>query len=178
MAEQVVIPGSDYPAKMRSLWAVALLPLITLGIYFFVWYYKINKEMASLGRARGKSRELGDSPGKSLLAITLGALIIVPAIVSLVRTFQRIQLTQRLTREGDVLNGWIGLVLYLVISPALWAYMQSGLNESWRAMRGLPADPPYPATPATPAASDTPDAPPFPAAPYAPPQPTDQTPSS
>ena len=67
MAEQVVIPGSDYPAKMRSLWAVALLPLVTLGIYFFVWYYKINKEMASLGRARGRSRELGDSPGTSLL---------------------------------------------------------------------------------------------------------------
>jgi hypothetical protein len=62
--------------------------------------------MASLGRARGRSRELGDSPGKSLLAVTLGALIIVPAIVSLVHTFQRIQLTQRLTRDGDVLNGW------------------------------------------------------------------------
>jgi hypothetical protein len=171
MAEQVVIPGSDYPAKMRSLWAVALLPLVTLGIYFFVWYYKINKEMASLGRARGRSRELGDSPGKSLLAVTLGALVIVPAIVSLVHTFQRIQLTQRLIREGDVLNGWIGLILFFVVSPALHAYMQSGLNESWHAMRGSSAAPPYPATPIAPAA------PSYPAAPYAPPQPTDQTPS-
>lgn len=169
MAEQIVIPGSDYPAKMRSLWAVALLPLVTLGIYFFVWYYKINKEMASLGRARGRSRELGDSPGKSLLAVTLGALIIVPAIISLVHTFQRIQLTQRLTREGDALNGWIALILYFVVSPALWAYMQSGLNESWRAMRGSPNTAPYPATPIAPAA------PSFPAAPYVP-QPTDQTP--
>lgn len=172
MAEQVVIPGSDYGAKIRSLWAVALLPLITLGIYFFVWYYKINKEMASLGRARGRSRELGDSPGTSLLAVTLGALVIVPAIVSLVHTFQRIQLTQRLTREGDVLNGWIGLILFFVVSPALHAYMQSGLNESWRAMRGWSAAPPYPAPLAPPAY------PAAPATPYAAPQPTDQTPNA
>jgi membrane protease YdiL (CAAX protease family) len=168
MAEQVVIPGSDYPAKMRSLWAVALLPLVTLGIYFFVWYYKINKEMVSLGRARGRSRELGDSPGKSLLAVTLGALVIVPAIVSLVHTFQRIQLTQRLTREGDVLNGWIALILFFVVSPALYAYMQSGLNESWQATRGRLAAPAAPAIPAVP---------PYSATPYAPPQPTDQTPN-
>jgi len=166
MAEQVVIPGSDYPAKIRSLWAVALLPLVTLGIYFLVWYYKINKEMTSLGRARGRTRELGDSPGKSLLAVTLGALIIVPAIISLVHTVQRIQLTQRLTREGDVLNGWIALILFFVVSPALYAYMQSGLNESWQAMRGSPAAPAAPA------------APPYPATSYAPPQPTDQTPNA
>jgi hypothetical protein len=33
----------------------------------------------------------------------------------------------------EVLNGWIGLVLYLVISPAFFGYMQSGLNNVWRA---------------------------------------------
>jgi hypothetical protein len=32
-----------------------------------------------------------------------------------------------------VLNGWIGLVLYLVLSPAFFAYMQSGLNNVWKA---------------------------------------------
>jgi Domain of unknown function (DUF4234) len=133
MAEEVAIPDVDYRPKIRSLWAVALLPLITLGIYHFVWYYKINKEMASLGRARGKSDELGDSPGKSLLAITLGALVLVPAIISVIHTFQRIQTTQRLLRGGDVLNGWLGLVLYLVLAPAMFAYMQSGLNNSWQA---------------------------------------------
>ena len=178
MAEQVAIPGSDYEAKIRSLWAVALLPLVTLGIYFFVWYYKINKEMASLGRARGRSRELGDSPGKSLLAVTLGALVIVPAIISLVHTFQRIQLTQRLTREGDTLNGWIGLILFFVVSPALHAYMQSGLNESWNAMRGGPAGQPYPAAPAAPGYPAAPAAPPVPSTPYTPPQPSDQTPNA
>jgi hypothetical protein len=151
VAEEVVIPGSEYRPKIRSVWAVALLPIVTFGIYYFVWYYKINKEMATLGRARGKQQELGDSPGTSLLAVTLGALVVVPAIISLIHTFRRIQATQRLTRDGDTLDGWIGLVLYLVLSPAMAAYMQSGLNESWQAVRsGRPAAPPYPPTPYAP----------------------------
>src|SRR5438552_955629 len=106
--------------------------------------------MRDFGRARGTD-ELGDSPGTSLLAITLGALVVVPAIISLIHTFQRIQATQRLTRDGDVLDGWIGLVLYLVLSPAMSAYMQSGLNESWEAVRsGREMAPPYPPTPYSP----------------------------
>jgi hypothetical protein len=133
MAEEVAIPDVDYRPKIRSPWAVALLPFVTFGIYQLVWYYKINKEMASLGRARGKTDELGDSPGKSLLAVTLGALVIVPAIISVVHTFQRVQATQRLLRGGELLNGWLALVLYLVLSPAMFAYMQSGLNSSWQA---------------------------------------------
>jgi len=152
MAEQMTIPGSDYPVKIRSLCGVALLPLVTSGIYYFVWYYKINKEMAALGRARGRSAELGESPGMSLLAVTLGAFIIVPPIISMIHTFQRIQATQRLAGDGDVINGWLGLVLYLVLSPALCAYMQSGLNESWPLLRaGASVAPPYPPVPPAPA---------------------------
>jgi hypothetical protein len=136
MAEEVAVPGLTYRPKVRSPWAVALLPLVTLGIYQFVWYYKINKEMAELGRARGKSDELGDNPGKSLLAVTLGALVLVPAVISTIHTFQRVQATQRLLRGGEVLNGWLGLVLYLVLAPAMFAYLQSGLNSSWQAAVG------------------------------------------
>ena len=147
MAEEVGIPGSDNQAKIRSLWAVALLPIVTIGIYCFVWYYKINKEMASLGQSRDRSDELGDSPGTSLLAVTLGALVIVPAIVSLIHTFQRIQATQRLTGGGEEASGWLGLVLYIFISPAMWAYMQSGLNKSWETMRSATATAPPPPAP-------------------------------
>ena len=79
MAEEIQIAGTQARAKVRSPWAAALLPIVTLGIYYFVWYYKINREMKDLGQARG-SNELGDSPGTSMLAVTLGILIIVPAI--------------------------------------------------------------------------------------------------
>jgi hypothetical protein len=132
MAEQVPIPGAEKPAKIRSPFTPALLPFITLLIYLFCWWYFINREMADLGKAKETS-ELGDSPGKSVLAITLGALIIVPAIWSTVTTFQRVQKAQRLMGQ-EPLNGWIGLILYIVLSPAFYAYMQSGLNNVWRAL--------------------------------------------
>ena len=82
MAEEVQIRNSTAQAKVRSPVAVALLSFFTIFIYFFFWWYFINREMKDLGEAHGTD-ELGDSPGKSVLAVTLGALIIVPAIVSL-----------------------------------------------------------------------------------------------
>ena len=139
MAEEVQIAGTEARAKIRSPWAAALLPIVTLGIYYFVWYYKINREMADLGRARGKTDELGDSPGTSLLATTLGALIIVPAILSTIHTAQRIQRAQRLMGIEPQLNGWLALVLYLLIAPGFWAYEQSELNKVWNAGGEPPA---------------------------------------
>ena len=130
MAQEIQIPGAGTIAKIRSVWAPALLPFVTFAIYLFFWWYYINREMADYGKAKG-SNELGDSPGKSVLAITLGALIIVPAILSTINTFKRVQAAQKLAGV-EPLNGWIGLILYLVISPALYAYMQSGLNNVWR----------------------------------------------
>ena len=132
MAEVVQIPGAGSTAKIRSVFAPALLPIITLLIYLFCWWYFINREMRDFGKANG-STELGDSPTKSVLAITLGALVIVPAIWSTVTTFKRVQAAQRLAGV-EPLNGWIGLILYLVISPAFYAYVQSGLNNVWRAV--------------------------------------------
>jgi Domain of unknown function (DUF4234) len=141
MAEEIQIPGSDGHAKIRSPWAAALLPIITLGIYYFVWYYKINREMRDLGQARG-SDKLGDSPGTSLLAITLGALIIVPAILSTVHTAQRIQKAQNLVGIPNLLNGWLSLILYILITPAFWAYQQAELHKVWRlAQTPSPAQP-------------------------------------
>lgn len=131
MAEEVQIAGTQATAKIRSPWAAALLPFPTLGIYYLVWYYKINRELADLGRARANTEELGDSPGKSLLAITLGALLIVPALVSTYRTVKRIQAAQRLTGVEPQLNGWLALVMYLLIAPVFWAYEQSELNKVW-----------------------------------------------
>jgi hypothetical protein len=99
--------------------------------------------MADLGRAKGTD-ELGDSPGKSVLAVTLGALIIVPAVISVIHTAQRIQRSQRLTGVEPQLNGWLALVLALVITPAFYAYEQVELNKVWRTMRGQPAHPAQP----------------------------------
>src|SRR4029079_5188696 len=92
MADEIAIANSGERAKLRNPLGVVGLSLITLGIYYIFWWYFINREMRDLGRARGT--DLGQNPGNSVLAITLGALIIVPAIVSMVRTCMRIQGSQ------------------------------------------------------------------------------------
>jgi hypothetical protein len=131
MAQELQIAGAGATAKVRNPIAVAVLAVVTLGIYLVCWWYFINRELADLGRAKGTS-ELGDSPGKSTLALFPGALLIVPALWTTVTTFKRVQAAQRLTGQTPI-NGWLGLVLYIVISPALYAYMQSGLNGAWKA---------------------------------------------
>lgn len=131
MAQQVQIAGAGASAKLRHPVAVAILSLVTLGIYVIFWWYFINRELADYGRAKGTT-ELGDSPTKSTLALFPGLLLIVPAIWTTVTTFQRVQRAQRVAGETPI-NGWLGLVLYAVIAPAFYAYMQSGLNSAWKA---------------------------------------------
>ena len=131
MAQEIQIAGAGTTAKTRNPIAVAVLAVVTLGIYLVCWWYFINRELADLGRAKGTT-ELGDSPAKSTLALFPGALLIVPAIWTTVTTFQRVQAAQRLNGQTQI-NGWLGIVLYIVISPVLYAYMQSGLNSVWKA---------------------------------------------
>lgn len=166
MAEPVPISGGPEEAKIRSLWGVALLPLVTFGIYYFVWYYKINREMRDLGRKR-QVQGLGDSPGTSLLAVTLGALIIVPTIISWINTYKRIKLSQQVVGvyPGDQMNGWIVVLGYALISPLAYAYQQDGLNKVWNIDSGrAPAGVPNNAQPAYAPAPGVEQAPPAPAA--------------
>jgi hypothetical protein len=68
----------------------------------------------------------------------------VPALVSYWRGTERMQAAARVGGQ-EPLNGWIALVLFVVISPVLWAYMQSELNKLWRVeaepLPGQPAPP-------------------------------------
>jgi hypothetical protein len=139
MAEEIRIPGSEGTAKIRNLWAVALLPFITFAIYYVYWWYQINRELRDYGRAKNTD-ELGTSPVSSLLAIFPGALILIPALVTTYRGFKRVQAAQRLN-DLEPLNGWIGLILYVVISPAFFAYVQSGLNGVWQKEKSPAAEP-------------------------------------
>jgi hypothetical protein len=138
VAEEVQIAGTGARAKIRNPIAVAVLAVVTLGVYLVVWWYFINRELADYGRAKGTS-ELGDNPTRSTLALFPGALVIVPALWTTVTTFQRVQAAQRLSAQPSTLNGWLGLVLYVVISPALYGYMQSGLNGVWRSQATVAA---------------------------------------
>ena len=114
---------------------VIVLSTITLFVYAWFWWYFINRELRDLGRARG-STELGDNPALSALAVSLGALIVVPPFVSVYNTCKRIQAAQRLGDEREPLNGWLALALFVAIAivyiPFAFGYVQSELNKVWR----------------------------------------------
>jgi hypothetical protein len=156
MAEEIAIANSGERAKLRNPLGVVGLSLITLGIYYFFWWYYINREMRDFGRARGT--DLGQSPGNSVLAVTLGALIIVPAIVSMWRTSDRIQRSQEVAGVERGANGPIIFILLLLIGPVGIWYAQSELNKAWTAQAsGGP-----PSLPATEQAAPAPPPPPQP----------------
>lgn len=141
MADKIPIGAGPEPtAKTRHPVAVPALILVTLGIYGIYWWYQINREMVDLGRARNADG-LGDSPGKSLLAVFPGFLIIVPPYISLYNTVKRIQRAQEVTSGQVTLNGMI--VLWLIIAGFIVGvaglvvpgYIQQELNKAWAAVR-------------------------------------------
>ncbi|HEX6152656.1 MAG TPA: DUF4234 domain-containing protein [Solirubrobacterales bacterium] len=128
MAYEMKIRGTEHEVKVRSPWAVALLPIITLGVYHVVWWYKINKELKAYGEAKGY--DLGQNPTNSLLALVPGFLVIIPPLVSYWRGTERVQNASKVSGREPV-SGWIALILYLLLSPAMFAYLQVSLNNVW-----------------------------------------------
>jgi hypothetical protein len=142
MAEEVAIAGTGARAKLRNPLGVVGLSIITIGIYYAFWWYFINREMRDFGRARGV--DLGQNPGNSVLAITLGALIIVPAIVSAWRTTDRIQRTQETAGVERPAVGLLIFVLLLLVGPVGIWYAQHELNKAWTAQASAGAAPSLP----------------------------------
>ena len=136
MADVVQIPGTREEAKIRSPVGVLLLNLITVGIYGIYWWYAINREMAELGRARNDP-SLGEEPGRSLLAVTLGAFLIVPPFVSLWNTCKRIERAQTVTLGSNNFSPPLAVILTLFVITAFITpiVMQSNLNQVWEESR-------------------------------------------
>ena len=77
------------------------------------------------------------SPGTSLLAITLGGLLIVPPFVSAYRSFDRIKSAQIVAGITDRVSSGLGFFLFVVEALTFFffsaMYAQSHLNRVWRA---------------------------------------------
>lgn len=111
--------------KVRNIFLAWLVwPLITQGIYHYVWWYKINRE------ARDFDSRIEVNPVLSLLAILIGWIIIFPPFVSVYRTGVRIGQMQEAAGMRPTCNGWIGLILALIFSLHS-LYYQSELNGIW-----------------------------------------------
>lgn len=117
--------------KNRNIFLVWLLwPLLTLGIYHLVWYFKVNRETYSF------DERIEVKPWLSVLAVALGWVLIVPPFVSVHRTGRRIEQMQRSAGLEPTCNAWVGVVLLFVfhLTPL---YYQSELNRVWAQYESL-----------------------------------------
>src|SRR5438034_4028638 len=105
MAEELQVGTTR--VKIRNPILVFVWALVTLGIYYVVWYYKVNREMRD-------AADIEVSPWICVLAITLGGLIIVPPFVSWWNTFNRIQETQRRAGLESRVNPVLGFIFYII----------------------------------------------------------------
>jgi hypothetical protein len=141
VAELVTIDGQQY--KKREPLGVLGLSFITIGIYFFYWYYKVNDEI------RRFEKDETVRPGIALLAVTLGWFVIVPPFISVYNTSNHIvQMEQRMGVQQQ-LSPALNVILLLIIGIAVPAYSQEHLNRVWDAAtgRGMASPPPPMPTP-------------------------------
>ena len=122
--------GSAQVRKRRS-WVPWVLSLVTLGVYGVVYWYKINREMRDASASLG--RPLNNNPWLAVLAVTLGGLVIVPAILSVIHTARRVRAMEQLVAPG---GEWMGPSSPLTVVLALiWGFhtilLQSYLNRVW-----------------------------------------------
>ena len=126
-------PGASGEIKVRGPVWVGVWSLVTFGIYSIYWIYATAKHLRDYGNAKG--RDLGQKPGMTLTALLIGWIIIIPPLVAIYRQAKRIQQAQHLVGLQPM-NGWLALVLYLVVFPVFYAYQQSELNKVWAAEGG------------------------------------------
>jgi Domain of unknown function (DUF4234) len=125
VAERVRVRGTT--VKIRNPFLVFVWSLVTLGIYYVVWYYKINRELRD-------AADVNVSPVVALLAVTIGWFVIVPPFVSWYRTFTRISDAQGAAgvTEAKPILGFILYVVGVFFLPVEVIYAQDELNKLWR----------------------------------------------
>jgi uncharacterized protein DUF4234 len=123
VAEQVMIQGRTY--LKRNPLGVLGLTIITLGIYGLYWYYKVNEEI---------QHYTGDqtiSPGRSLLAVIPGFLLIVPPFIAYYNTSNHLVEMQQQRGIASQISPALVVILALVIWIGMAAYVQEHLNRVW-----------------------------------------------
>jgi hypothetical protein len=150
--------------KVRRPLTVVLLNVVTFCIYGIVWYYKINRELLDYGKAHEDDDLSASKPIRSVLAVTLGSLLIVPPLVSYVGVVRRTQRAERIATQAPrsrpevlalLVASWVlglagaapvasTLLLVLAgVSVLAWlaavALLQARLNAVWQTISPAPA---------------------------------------
>jgi len=131
MAETVTIQGESY--LKRNPLGVLGLSLITFGIYGLYWYYKVNEEILRY------TKDDTISPGRSLLAVIPGFLLIVPPFIAYYNTSNHIAQMQQQRAMPSQISPALVVLLGILIWIGMAAYVQEHLNRVWDAASGADA---------------------------------------
>ena len=159
VAHDIHIGQMQAMVRVRRPWAIVLLSILTLGVYSAVWYYKVNREMRDYGSAGGDSELAESKPVRSVLAVTIGSVLMIPVLVSYVRMVERVRRVERIATGGS--RAGAGLIALLVGPTAVsflaglagigalellgaavyltaYALVQSHLNAVWQQVKDVP----------------------------------------
>lgn len=120
--EAVQVPGGTaLIGKNRNPIGVILLSLITLGIYWLVWYYKVNDEI------RRHEPQVRCSPGVAVLA----QFVPVANFVSHYNTATRIQQMELADGTTSAISPLVTFLLLVFFGIGYVVQVQSHLNAHW-----------------------------------------------
>lgn len=119
--------GTDPLGKDRSPAAVLGLSIITLGIYYLVWYYKINAEI------HRHDPEIKVSPGLAVFAM----FIPIANWVSAYSTAARIRQMQLDDGATQTISPNVALLWLILFGIGYPLYVASQLREHWHGHRRI-----------------------------------------
>lgn len=111
--------------RRRQPWLIPLWTILTAGVYWFVWYWKVNRELRD-------AFAMPVGPFLSVLAVTLGWGLVFPPFLSWWRTLGRIEEAQRRVGVERGIAKPLGFLLFFTVLLAP-VYAQTELNRVWRA---------------------------------------------
>jgi hypothetical protein len=123
MSQSTTLPRPN--GKIRSPWGVWWLSYLTLGIYYFVWYVKLNKELA---RAAGPDVQV------QTFGLWFSQCVPIAYWISLAHTTERLNTAQH--RNGTAPIGSAGMAIlgtFWFISQT--RYLQRRANALWLFMQ-------------------------------------------
>jgi hypothetical protein len=129
--------------------------IITLGIYFLYWYWKLNDDLRTF------EHDDSISPTRSLMAMIFGWILIVPPFIAMYNTAKHVRAVEDRMAIQPALEPALVIVIMLVFSFGNGLYIQEHLNRIWDRAAGA-------ASPVVPPATGPSDRPPMPPMPPAP----------
>lgn len=119
------MPNEVYVGRIRSSVTHALLTVATLGLYFYVWFFLINRDLR---------RHRGRGPHPALLLVIFLLLPVLGWFVAVWLSASSLRKVQR-GADADKLTGRLIPSLWSLFPILGWAFagvvLQSGANRAW-----------------------------------------------